>query len=317
MTVQWGILSTAHINRKIIPAIEQSIRGNLLGVAGRDLHKTKTYAGLWKIPRAYGSYDAILADTDIDVIYISLPNHLHTEWIIKSLEAGKHVLCEKPMCLSLKEFHLIKQTVEKTGLHVMEGLMHLHHPQTQFWKSIVDNGELGEVHTISSCFSFRLEQNTENYRWDPAAGGGALWDVGVYPVSLFQYLYGGTPVSGYAFQDIENNVDHTTAALLDFGHGRTAHFFVSFKSSFSTDTIIHGTEGQLCISHPYTNVDICKAYILRDSKMEDLDVPRQYLYSGEIENMHDMILEKKQPVVTLDSSRDVLETILNLKKGNF
>ncbi len=313
MTVQWGILSTARINRKIIPAITHSLRGNLLGVASRDLTKAKAYAAEWQIPMAYGGYEKLLADNDIQVIYISLPNHLHTEWIIRSLEAGKHVLCEKPICLTIEEFDSIKEVAERTGLTVMEGFMHLHHPQTHLWKSIVDTGVLGDVHAMNSCFSFNLDRAPDNYRWDPDAGGGVLWDVGVYPISLFQYLYGVKPKAGFASMYFVDGVDHSTAAILDFDGGRTAQFFVSFRSAFSTDTVIHGSEGQLYISHPYTNVDICQAYIRRGSKIEHLDVPRQYLYSGEVENMHDVILGGKSPAVTLQQSRDVLDTIHLLK----
>lgn len=313
MTIQWGILSTAHINRRIIPAIHQSVRGHLLAVASRDYEKSWDYAAQWHIPKSYGSYEELLGNDEINVVYISLPNHLHTEWIIKSLEAGKHVLCEKPMCLTLEDFDLVKNAVVKTGLTVMEGYMHLHHPQTHLWKTIIDRGDLGEIHSMRSCFSFKLERASDNYRWHADVGGGALWDVGVYPLSLFQYLYNSSPVSASAQMYIENGIDLSTSALLDFGKGRSGQFFASFRSSFSTDTVIHGSEAQLHISHPFTNVDACKAYIRRNDEIEILDVPRQYLYSGEVENMHDIILENKIPVVSLQQSKEVLKTILKIR----
>ncbi|MEP6792880.1 MAG: Gfo/Idh/MocA family oxidoreductase [Saprospiraceae bacterium] len=313
MTIQWGILSTAHINRRIIPAIHQSVRGNLLAVASRDYEKSLDYATQWHIPKSYGSYEELLANDEINVVYISLPNHLHTEWIIRSLEAGKHVLCEKPMCLSLEDFDAIENAVAKTGLTVMEGYMHLHHPQTHMWKTIIDRGDLGEIHSMRSCFSFKLERGSDNYRWHADAGGGALWDVGVYPISLFQYLYNSSQVQASAQMYIENGIDLSTSAILDFGHGRSGQFFASFRSSFSTDTVIHGSEAQLHISHPFTNVDACKAYIHRNDEIEILEVPRQYLYSGEVENMHDIILENKIPVVSLQQSKEVLKTILKIR----
>ena len=315
MTVQWGILSTAHINRRIIPAIRESLRGNLLGVASRDLNKAKEYAAQWQIPKAYGAYEELLADPHIDVVYIPLPNHLHTEWIIKSLDAGKHVLCEKPMCLSLEELALVRDTAHSTGLCVMEGYMHLHHPQTRLWKSIIDTGVLGDIHTMQSNFTFNFDRDPDNYRWTAEAGGGALWDVGVYPISLFQYLYGNSPVSGTSSMYYENGIDLSTSALLDFGRGRTGQFFVSFRSSYSTHTILQGRLGQLIITHPFNNVDSCQASIRRGSKIEYLDVPRQYLYSGEVENMHDVILEGKPQLITLDQSEDVLKTIQLIRSG--
>jgi predicted dehydrogenase len=170
---------------------------------------------------------------------------------------------------------------------------------------------------ITSSFSFTLDRPENNYRWDMEAGGGALWDVGVYPISLFQFLYDDTPKTGFASMHNENGIDLSTTAQLDFGHGRTAQFFVSFRSAWSSDTIIHGSEAQLYISHPYSNADVCEAYIRRNDKIENIEVPRQYLYSGEVENMHDVILGGKEPGVTLENSRNVLETILKLRKGKF
>ena len=313
MTIKWGILSTAHINRRIIPAIRQSRRGILYGVASRNIEKARAYASQWEIPNSYGRYEEMLDDKNIDVIYISLPNHLHTDWIIRSLEAGKHVLCEKPMCLSIDEFDAVEKAVAKTGLTVMEGFMYLHHPQTQLWKTIIDRGDLGEIHSIRSCFSFKFERGADNYRWNAEEGGGALWDIGVYPVSLFQYLYGLPAQEAFAFQNKENGIDLSTSGMLEYGDGCTGQFFVSFRSAFSTETIIHGSDAQLFISHPFTNVDACKAYIRRNDDIENLDVPRQYLYSGEVENMHDIILDGKSPYVSLDVSRNVLKTILSLK----
>ena len=313
MTIHWGILSTAHINRRLIPAIQQSVRGSLTGVASRDLTKAESYASSWNIPKAYGTYEALLADPDIQVIYISLPNHLHTEWIIKSLEAGKQVLCEKPMCLSLSEMEAVEDACRRTGNFVMEGFMHLHHPQTHLWKSILDSGILGDIHSLRSTFSFNLERPADNYRWHASAGGGALWDVGVYPISLFQYLLGESPISVMASMYEMNGIDQSTSAQLTFSGGRTGQFFVSFRSSFSTDTIIHGSAAQLHISHPFTNPDACRASIICGNTIEHLDVPRQYLYSGEVEAMHDYILAGKVPMVTSAFSRGVLETILKVK----
>lgn len=275
--------------------------------------KAEAYASTWNIPKAYGSYEALLADQDIQVIYISLPNHLHAEWIIKSLEAGKQVLCEKPMCLSLPDMESVEDACNRTGNFVMEGFMHLHHPQTHLWKSILDSGTLGDIHSLRSTFSFNLERPADNYRWHAAAGGGALWDVGVYPISLFQYLLGESPVSVMASMYEENGIDQSTSAQLTYTGGRTGQFFVSFRSSFSTDTIVHGSAGQLHISHPYTNPDACRASIVRGNTTEHLDVPRQYLYSGEVEAMHDFIETGKIPAVTTAFSKGVLESILLLK----
>jgi len=309
MTVNWGILSTAHINRRVIPAIHHSGRGHLLAVASRDLDKAQQYAEQWHIPHAYGSYEDLLANDSIHVVYISLPNHLHTEWIIKTLMSGKHVLCEKPMCMSIAEMELVEKAMQQTGLHVMEGFMHLHHPQTHLWKSIIDSGTLGDVQTINSSFACTLERPQDNYRWAGNSGGGALWDLGVYPISLMQYLLNDQPQQVMSVMDMVNGIDMTSSGMLQFSHGRTGHFFVSFMSDFSTDTSIHGTLGQLLISHPFTNVDACHAILRNGNKTERIEVPREYLYNGEIENMHDMILDGKPSGVPIRFSKNVLQTL--------
>lgn len=317
MTISWGILSTALINRRVLPAIVQSSRGELLGIASRDAVKAKEFADLWKIPKSYGSYDGLLADPKIDVVYIPLPNHLHTPWIVRSLEAGKHVLCEKPMCLTMEDMDIAEYVSEKTGCHLMEGFMHLYHPQTHLWKRIIDEGRIGQLHSMRSCFTFNFDRDPDNYRWKSQYGGGALWDVGVYPVSLFQFLANEIPVAGLSVMYEENEIDYSTTALLKFDSGLTGQFFVSFRSGYTTDTVIHGSLGQLHISHPYSHIENCKAYLQLEDRIEELELPKDYLYAGEVEAMHDWILHEKKPIGSLDTSRNVLSTILNLKEKKF
>lgn len=313
--VHWGILSTAHINRRIIPAIRHSSRGHLLAVASRDMDRAQFYADEWHIPHAYGSYEDLLANTSIQAVYISLPNHLHTEWILKSLAAGKNVLCEKPMCLTLDELDQVEKAIQDTGLYVVEGFMHLYHPQIQLWKSIIQSGKLGEIHSIRSCFSFTLNRTSDNHRWDAKAGGGALWDVGVYPISFMQYLLDEPVLSCTASMYMKDNIDLSTSAQLEFNSGKTGQFFVSFRSNYSTETYVHGSLGQLYVSHPYTNPDACVARLRIGDEEVVLDVPRVYLYAGEIENMHDIILDHQVPKVPFQFSRQVLQTLLHLKSS--
>lgn len=317
MTVQWGILSTAHINRRIIPAIQQSERGNLRAVASRDADKVKAYAEQWQIPVAYSNYEFLLSDPAIDVVYISLPNHLHTEWILRSLAAGKHVLCEKPITLDPDEIVLIEEMSRRTGKYVMEGTMHLYHPQTKLWKSIIDEGQLGDLHSLRSCFCFNLDRNADNYRWDSQRGGGALWDVGIYPVSLFQFLCGDSPYSGLCTMYEVNGIDVSTTALLQYVKGLTGTFYVSFRSSYSTHTIVHGSKGQLFITHPFTHVENGEAYLVINNELSQLQIPKEYLYTGEIEAMHDAILHDKTPAWTLAHSHRVITTLISLRERKF
>ncbi len=317
MKFRWGLLSTAHINRRIIPAIRMSSRGELAAVASRSAEKVTSYAAEWDIPVAYETYEQLVEDPEVDIIYISLPNHMHTEWILKSMAAGKHVLCEKPMCLSLEDIDIVTEYSQRSGRILMEAVMHIYHPQTELWKSIIRDGRIGDVHSLRGAFTFNFDRTADNYRWNAESGGGALWDVGVYPISLFQYLLDEVPESGLCTMHEENGIDLSTSALLKYEKGMTGIFFVSFRSIYTTDTVIQGRTGQLHISHPYNNADICKAYIQRGDQIENLEVPREYLYCGEVEAMHDAITGIQPPKFSLEDSRNVLSTQINLRQRKF
>jgi predicted dehydrogenase len=180
--LRWGLLSTARINKALFTPLRTSKRNRLLAVASRSQEKAGAYAHEKKIQLAYGSYEALLADPEIDVIYNSLPNHLHAEWTIKAVEAGKHVLCEKPLALSTDEVDSMDTAAEKYGKVVAEAFMYRSHPKTLKVKEIVDSGELGQVKIVRSSFTFVMT-NPNDYRWKPEMGGGGLWDIGCYPLS--------------------------------------------------------------------------------------------------------------------------------------
>src|SRR5215208_6647003 len=179
--LNWGLLSTARINNALIPPLKASKRNHLLAVASRSQGSADAYAKGKKISRAHGSYEAMLADPEIDVVYISLPNHLHAEWSIKAVAAGKHVLCEKPLALSPEEVEAIKEAARKHGRVVMEAFMYRHHPQTLKVQELVKEGSLGSLKLIRGSFSFLLARE-EDVRLDPAMGGGSIWDLGCYPI---------------------------------------------------------------------------------------------------------------------------------------
>ena len=197
--LNWGLLSTARINRALIPPLNASKRARLLAVASRSQSSAEAYAREWKIPRALGSYEALLADPEIDVVYNPLPNNLHAEWTIKALRAGKHVLCEKPMTLTLAEMDEISAVSRETGKIVTEAFMYRHHPQTLKVKEIVENGTLGKLQLIRGAFTFTLTREGD-YRSDPAMGGGSIWDVGCYPISYARTLVGAEPLEVFGWQ---------------------------------------------------------------------------------------------------------------------
>ena len=312
-TVLWGILSTARINRRLIPELHASDRCALAGVASRDPERGRAYAGEWKIPRSYGSYEALLADPDIDVVYIPLPNDLHTPWVVRALESGKHVLCEKPLCLSAHELGIIRRVSAHTGKSVMEAFMYRHHPQTALFKQIVEDGLLGPLRAMYSEFAATINRPPDNYRMDAERGGGVLWDIGVYPISLFRYLDTSQVRGTAARATFEHGIDKNVWGRLDFASGVTAQFFASFESEYSTRTSIMGVKGRLDITHPFNGTHDCQAWITVDGKRTALSLPQASLYAGEIENMNDVVLQNRSPLFTLDNSWQVLEVVERIR----
>ncbi len=189
--LNWGLLSTANINRALIPPLQVSKRNHLLAVGSRSQDSAEKYAKQWKIERAHGSYEAMLADPDIEVIYNSLPNHMHAEWTIKAVEAGKHVLCEKPIALSVEEVDAMQAAARKHGRVVAEAFMYRHHPQTLKVQQLVKSGSLGTLKLIRASFGFFLDR-AEDIRIQPEMGGGSIWDVGCYPISYARIVAGET-----------------------------------------------------------------------------------------------------------------------------
>ena len=193
--MKWGIISTADINRKVIPGAHASDKVDLVAVASRDQARAEEYAQQWEIPRAYGSYEALLADPEIEAVYISLPNTMHCEWSIRALEAGKHVLCEKPLSRHPDEVEAAFDTADRTGRLLSEAFMYRHNPQTKRLQQLVADGAIGELRLVRSVFSYSLYDH-DNIRLRTDVEGGALMDVGCYNVSGSRLL-GGEPERAY------------------------------------------------------------------------------------------------------------------------
>ena len=249
--LNWGLLSTARINRALITPLRASKRNQLLAVASRTQESADRYAREWKIPRAHGSYEALLADPEIDVIYNSLPNHLHAEWTIKAVEAGKHVLCEKPLALSVDEVDAIQEAARKHGRVVAEAFMYRHHPQTLKVQEIVKSGSLGTLKLIRGSFSFVLSREGD-VRLDPAMGGGSIWDVGCYPISYARTVVGENPLEVFGWQVTgPTGIDETFVGQMRFDNDVHAQFDCSFVIPFHAFMEIVGSEGTLNIPKPF------------------------------------------------------------------
>lgn len=302
-TLNWGLLSTARINRSLIPPLRASKRNHLLAVASRSGESAEAYARKWKILRAHGSYAALLADPEIDVIYNSLPNHLHAAWTIKAVEAGKHVLCEKPIALSVEDVDAIAHAAQKHGRVVAEAFMYRHHPQTLKVQELVRSGSLGTLKLLRGAFSFELTREG-NIRSDPAMGGGSIWDIGCYPISYTRTVVGSEPVEVFGWQVTgPTGIDDTFVGQMRFEGDVYAQFDSSFVIPFHTYMEIVGSEATLIIPIPFKPDVNEKIFLVRDGKTETVKVKGQELYLGEVEDMADAILLGKTPRVTLEDSR--------------
>jgi len=308
--LNWGLLSTARINRALIKPLNASKRTRLLAVASRSLDSAQAYAREHKIPRAHGSYEDLLADPEIDVIYNSLPNHLHAEWTIKALRAGKHVLCEKPLALTLYEVDAMISASKETGKVLAEAFMYRHHAQTLKVKEIVDSGELGKIQLIKGAFSFSLTREG-NYRFYKEMGGGSIWDVGCYPISFARMVVGEEPLEVFGWQVTgQGGSDDSFFGQMKFRDEIYAQFDSSFKFPFRTYIEIIGTQGVLYIPFPFKPEIKNEIVLTRDGKEQKIRVKGQELYLGEVEDMCDAVLNNQLPGVSLEDSRGNVKTIL-------
>ncbi len=310
--INWGLLSTARINQALIRPLTASKRTRLLAVASRSLSSAEAYAREWKIPRAHESYEALLADPEIDVIYNPLPNHLHAEWTIKALRAGKHVLCEKPIALTLAEVDAMTQAAKESGKVLAEAFMYRHHAQTLKAKEIVDSGALGKIQLVKGAFTFNLTREGD-IRSKKETGGGSIWDIGCYPISFARMIIGAEPLEVFGWRVAgENGVDDSFYGQMKFEGGVHAQFDSGFKSPFRTMIEIVGTEASLSIPAPFKPERSSEIFLSRGSKAEKIKIKGGMLYMGEVDDICDAIAENKAPRISLADSRGNVAAILAL-----
>jgi predicted dehydrogenase len=313
--LKWGLISTARINRALIKPLRSSERNELVAVASRTQASADRYAAEWDIPRAFGSYQAMLDDPGIDVVYNSLPNSLHTEWTVKALEAGKQVLCEKPLATSLQDVDAMMAAAEKTGCYLTEAFMYRHHPQTVKVKQMVAEGAVGRVQVIKGEFTFNIDSE-ENVRLFPELGGGSIWDVGCYPISYTRYIIGSEPEEVFGWQvKGEKGVDEVFSGQMRFPGGELAQFDSGFRSPYRSRIEIVGSEGALVVPHPFNPGFDVDVRLWDGDKWETFQMPDQELYIGEVEDLADAILLGNSPLISLHHSRENVKTILSLLRS--
>jgi predicted dehydrogenase len=250
--VSWGVISTADIGmRKVIPAMQAGTRTRVDAISSRSPASAARAAEALGIPKSYGSYEALLADDEIEAVYIPLPNHLHLEWAVAAARAGKHVLCEKPLTMTAAEAEEMVAACEGEGVLLMEAFMYRLHPMWLLVMDMVRSGAIGEVRAVNTVFSY-FNADPTNIRNIPEVGGGALYDIGCYAVNVSRLVLDAEPdeVKSHVRRDPDLGTDIVTTALLGFG-GRTASFICSTQMESDQRVDIYGTEGRIVVDIPF------------------------------------------------------------------
>ncbi len=312
--LRWGFLGTARVNRWLVAAVRASARSTLAAVASRSLGRAEAFAATHDVPCAT-TYEGLLADASIDVVYVPLPNSLHVPWTLRALATAKHVLCEKPLALSTTDVDALAAAARAHGRVCAEALAYRHHPQTAAIVDVVRRGVLGDVRLLRASFRYRLDREGD-VRYDAALGGGVLWDVGGYPVSFARRLLAAEPTQAFAtFANGPGGVDAEVAGQLLFPEGRVLQFDCSLRAPYATALEIVGTEGVLRVARPYRATPGDRLELVRSDAAETIAVPEEMPYLGEVRDMEDAVLDGRPPAVSLADTRGTIAALVALRSA--
>ena len=306
MAVKWGVLGTAGIARwATIPGMKKSKNCELYAIAGRDEKKVDAYKKEFGFEKGYVGYGALLADPDVQAIYIPLPNHIHCEWVIKALEAKKHVLCEKPLAMNADEVQKMFDAAKKNGVILMEAYAYLHSPYVESLKKDVQSGIIGNVDFIDTAFV--TQGYKEDFRLHKEFGGGAMYDLGCYCTTMILSLINSDVTEIHASADIKNGVDYLTVAGLNFANGARASFTVGMALGANTNgrydrLYIHGTKGSIISAVEYNQEGKLSYTISAEGKsiIRNIDAPQNYAL--ELDQLNACILNGDSPHITEEFS---------------
>jgi D-xylose 1-dehydrogenase (NADP+, D-xylono-1,5-lactone-forming) len=302
--LRWGLLGTARINRRLIPAMRAARRSAVAAVAGRDQQRVTQYAEEWNIPVAHVGYDTLLKDPTVDAVYIPLPNSLHVEWTLRALDAGKHVLCEKPLALSPEDIDRVGAVAEARERVVAEAFMYRHEMVIARVLELLRDDVVGRVMTIASGFTFDLDRPND-VRLDPALGGGSLWDVGCYAVSAARLVAGCEPLEAFGWASYgPTGIDESFSGLLRFPGQVVASIHSSFKSRYRTWLEVGGQTGVLNVSEPFKPTAPIDLMVTHggDTRSIRVEAPAM-LYVRQVEDFVAAVFDGRKPHVTLTESR--------------
>lgn len=299
--LRWGIISTARIAvNAVIPGIQQSTMGEVAAIASRNLAKAEEAAEKAGIPKAYGSYEELLADDGIDAVYVPLPNDMHKEWTIRAAEAGKHVLCEKPFAMNAREAEEMVEACAKADVHLAEAFMYRHHPRYAQIADIIRSGEIGEIRGINGAFTFNNAKDTTNFRNRPEHGGGSIYDIGVYPISAARLLLGREPEAATVhalFSPEHGGVDMMAAGLLEFSGGIALTFDCGMWASGRNTLEIIGTEGRIELPSAFvcSPTEPSVFYVVAGNQRREVELPGVNQYALQADDFADVVLNGKPP----------------------
>ena len=311
--INWGILGCARIVQSaLIPAIKEAKNGVLYGIAARDEKRAREWARKYKFQKSYKDYQALLDDSDIDAVYIPLPNHLHCEWACRAARAGKHVLCEKPLALNSGEVRKMIREADKADVTLMEAFMYRFHPQIKKTLPLLESGEIGNIRFFRSSFTFMYTGDEENYRWSPEMGGGALYDVGCYTINATRLVFGEEPISICARAHLHPRfkVDLSTSMLLEFPQNRVALLDCSFESQFQSYFEIVGTEGRITLPRSYLAMLLdVQILVLKGDRLRTMTIPSANPYTRMVEHFGECILKSHLPGYSAEDSYRNMQVI--------
>ena len=312
-TVRWGIISTARIGETaFIPALRQTTRGELVAVASRSQESATAFAQKHEIPRAFDSYEAMLASDEIDAVYNPLPNTMHREWTMAAARHGKHIFCEKPLAVTPAEAQEMIDACEQAGVLLVEAFVFLLHPQTLKLRQLLDDGVIGELHQLQARLTFRLNRPTDNIRLNKELGGGSLLDAGGYPITFARFVFGTEPVAVQAAGhfDPDYEVDSRVAMILTFPGDGYATLQTGVDAGGGPGAVLMGEKGYIEIPQPYHPKEECHFVVHNADGSETVSFNTgQVTFTAAIEQFHDCLLEGATPLIPPSNAIGTLRVI--------
>jgi xylose dehydrogenase (NAD/NADP) len=309
--LHWGILGAARVNERLLPAIVEAPNAELVAIASRRpgaaAQTLAQYAPHQQHIRTYDNLDALLDDAEVEAVYLPLANHEHAEWTLRAIERGKHVLCEKPMALTVADIESIKAAASSHKVTVMEGFMYRFHPQHARVLELIRLGTIGDIRSVRASYSFMMRP-ARMYRLAESVecGGGAMWDIGCYAIHSARMFFDQTPVAVTAMSRfVESGADITTSGIIDFGEGKFAHFDFSFERARRSDYEITGTKGGIkCHTVWQLPGDVpVLSWWTEDGRQCEERLPADNHFRLEIEHFSNCVLSGNAPALTLEDAK--------------